>query len=58
MQFHTGRLIDHDRADVRRYHPGYFGAFVLDPDANNIEAVFHGASRRSAESVLITRAGP
>ena len=25
------------------YHPGYFGAFVRDPDANNIEAVFHGA---------------
>jgi predicted lactoylglutathione lyase len=25
------------------YHPGYFGAFVRDPDGNNIEAVFHGA---------------
>lgn len=24
------------------YHPGYYGAFVLDPDGNNIEAVFHG----------------
>jgi len=23
------------------YHPGYYGAFVLDPDGNNIEAVFH-----------------
>jgi catechol 2,3-dioxygenase-like lactoylglutathione lyase family enzyme len=23
------------------YHPGYHGAFVLDPDGNNIEAVFH-----------------
>ncbi|HEX3733664.1 MAG TPA: VOC family protein [Solirubrobacterales bacterium] len=23
------------------YHPGYYGAFVLDPDANNVEAVFH-----------------
>lgn len=23
------------------YHPGYFGAFVLDPDGHNIEAVFH-----------------
>lgn len=21
------------------YHPGYYGAFVLDPDGNNIEAV-------------------
>jgi len=26
----------------RTYHPGYYGAFVLDPDGNNIEAVHHG----------------
>jgi len=24
-----------------RYHPGYYGAFVLDPDGNNLEAVHH-----------------
>lgn len=24
-----------------RYHPGYYGAYVLDPDGNNVEAVFH-----------------
>ena len=24
------------------YHSGYYGAFVLDPDGHNIEAVFHG----------------
>ena len=24
-----------------QYHPGYYGAFVLDPDGNNVEAVFH-----------------
>jgi catechol 2,3-dioxygenase-like lactoylglutathione lyase family enzyme len=24
-----------------RYHPGYYGAFVLDPDGNNVEAVHH-----------------
>jgi catechol 2,3-dioxygenase-like lactoylglutathione lyase family enzyme len=24
------------------YHPNYFGAFVLDPDGHDIEAVFHG----------------
>ncbi|UXN71731.1 VOC family protein [Devosia neptuniae] len=35
----------------RHYHPGYYGAFVLDPDGNNIEAVFHGPVQRSAESV-------
>jgi catechol 2,3-dioxygenase-like lactoylglutathione lyase family enzyme len=24
------------------YHPAYYGAFVLDPDGNNVEAVCHG----------------
>jgi catechol 2,3-dioxygenase-like lactoylglutathione lyase family enzyme len=24
------------------YHPGYYGAFVHDPDGNNVEAVNHG----------------
>ncbi len=23
------------------YHPNYYGAFVLDPDGNNVEAVCH-----------------
>ena len=23
------------------YHDGYYGAYVLDPDGNNVEAVFH-----------------
>jgi catechol 2,3-dioxygenase-like lactoylglutathione lyase family enzyme len=23
------------------YHPGYYGAFVLDPDGNNVEVVNH-----------------
>lgn len=26
------------------YHPDYYGAFVLDPDGHNIEAVCHGPS--------------
>ena len=26
------------------YHPGYYGAFVCDPDCNNIELVFHDRS--------------
>jgi catechol 2,3-dioxygenase-like lactoylglutathione lyase family enzyme len=25
-----------------QYHPGYYGAYVLDPDGNNVEAVHHG----------------
>jgi catechol 2,3-dioxygenase-like lactoylglutathione lyase family enzyme len=37
----------------RPYHRGYFAAFVLDPDGNNIEAVHHGRGRRSAASVTI-----
>jgi len=27
--------------DRPRYHAGYFGAYVADPDGNNIEAVHH-----------------
>ena len=23
------------------YHPAYYGAYVLDPDGNNVEAVCH-----------------
>ena len=37
----------------RPYHPGYYSAYALDPDGNNVEAVFHGPSRRSAASVVI-----
>jgi hypothetical protein len=37
----------------RRYHPGYYAAFLLDPDGNNIEAVHHGVAPRSAPSVVI-----
>jgi catechol 2,3-dioxygenase-like lactoylglutathione lyase family enzyme len=25
-----------------QYHAGYYAAFVIDPDGNNVEAVFHG----------------
>ena len=25
------------------YHQNYYGAFALDPDGNNAEAVYHGA---------------
>jgi catechol 2,3-dioxygenase-like lactoylglutathione lyase family enzyme len=37
----------------RPYHPGYYAAFLLDPDGNNIEAVYHGEHKRSAPSVHI-----
>jgi catechol 2,3-dioxygenase-like lactoylglutathione lyase family enzyme len=44
--FHAAALAaggrDHGAAGVRpEYHPGYYGAFVLDPDGHNIEAVHH-----------------
>jgi catechol 2,3-dioxygenase-like lactoylglutathione lyase family enzyme len=38
---------------IRRYHPGYYAAFLLDPDGNNVEAVHHGPHVRSAQSVVI-----
>ena len=38
----------------RPYHPGYFAAFLLDLDGNNIETVHHGPAKRSAESVTFT----
>ncbi|HLS86399.1 MAG TPA: VOC family protein [Burkholderiales bacterium] len=45
---------DNGAPGERPYHPGYYAAFVLDPDGNNVETVYHGPARRSAESVRIT----
>jgi catechol 2,3-dioxygenase-like lactoylglutathione lyase family enzyme len=45
---------DNGAPGERPYHPGYYAAFVLDPDGNNIEAVYHGEGQRSAASVKIT----
>jgi catechol 2,3-dioxygenase-like lactoylglutathione lyase family enzyme len=44
--FHAAALAaggpDNGGPGVREiYHPDYYGAFVLDPDGNNIEAVCH-----------------
>lgn len=44
----TGRTRASDHRDdrdnggpcIRKYHPNYYAAFALDPDGNNIEAVF------------------
>jgi catechol 2,3-dioxygenase-like lactoylglutathione lyase family enzyme len=56
--FHRAALTaggrDNGAPGERTYHPGYYAAFVLDPDGNNIEAVFHGPFTRSAQSVVIT----
>jgi catechol 2,3-dioxygenase-like lactoylglutathione lyase family enzyme len=57
-EFHKQALAnggkDNGAPGEREYHPGYYAAFVLDPDGNNIEAVFHGKGKRSAPSVHIT----
>jgi len=56
--FHRAALAaggrDNGSPGERSYHPGYYAAFALDPDGNNIEAVFHGEATRSAESVVVT----
>ena len=56
--FHRAALAfggkDNGAPGERPYHPGYYAAFVLDPDGNNIEAVHHGEGRRSAPSVRIS----
>lgn len=45
---------DNGAPGERSYHPGYYAAFALDPDGNNIEVVFHGPARYSADSVTVT----
>ncbi|MNT07449.1 Glyoxalase-like domain protein [compost metagenome] len=45
---------DNGAPGERPYHPGYYAAFVIDPDGNNIEAVYHGPAKKSADSVKIT----
>ena len=35
---------DNGKPGLRDYDPGYYAAFVLDPDGHNIEAVFHEAA--------------
>jgi catechol 2,3-dioxygenase-like lactoylglutathione lyase family enzyme len=44
---------DNGAPGERTYHPGYFAAFLFDPDGNNVEAVYHGPGQRSAASVEI-----
>jgi catechol 2,3-dioxygenase-like lactoylglutathione lyase family enzyme len=57
-RFHEAGLAaggtDNGPPGERPYHPGYYAAFLLDPDGNNIEAVHHGEAERSAESVKIS----
>jgi lactoylglutathione lyase len=45
---------DNGAPGERPYHPGYFAAFLIDPDGNNVEAVHHGEAKRSAEVIEIS----
>jgi catechol 2,3-dioxygenase-like lactoylglutathione lyase family enzyme len=60
-RFHEAALAeggkDNGGPGERPYHPGYFAAYALDPDGNNIEAVHHGPARRSAASIVIEADG-
>jgi catechol 2,3-dioxygenase-like lactoylglutathione lyase family enzyme len=39
---------DNGRPGLRpQYHHGYYGAFVLDPDGCNVEAVHHGFAQKA-----------
>ena len=49
---------DHGGPGKRPYHPGYYACFLLDPDGNNIEAVYHGPHDRSAASVKVSFEAP
>ena len=55
--FHVAALAaggrDNGPPGERKYHPDYFAAFALDPDGNNVEAVYHGPVDQSAESVVV-----
>jgi catechol 2,3-dioxygenase-like lactoylglutathione lyase family enzyme len=56
-RFHEAALAaggrDNGPPGERNYHPGYYSAYALDPDGNNVEAVYHGPSKRSAASVEV-----
>ena len=56
--FHAAALAaggkDNGAPGERPYHPGYYAAFAIDPDGNNIEVVFHGPATYSAESVKVS----
>ncbi|MGN6105977.1 MAG: VOC family protein [Kofleriaceae bacterium] len=56
-RFHAAAIAaggkDNGKPGERPYHPGYYAAFVIDPDGNNIEAVYHGEAKYSASAIEI-----
>jgi catechol 2,3-dioxygenase-like lactoylglutathione lyase family enzyme len=61
-RFHAAALAaggrDNGPSGERDYHPGYYAAYVLDPDGTNVEAVCHGPVERSTDSVVFTWEAP
>ncbi|QHB72817.1 VOC family protein [Stenotrophomonas rhizophila] len=45
---------DNGAPGERPYHPGYYAAFAIDPDGNNIEVVYHGPADYSADAVKVS----
>jgi catechol 2,3-dioxygenase-like lactoylglutathione lyase family enzyme len=39
--------VDNGAPGLRGYHPNYYGAYVLDPDGTNVEAVCHEPTESS-----------
>jgi catechol 2,3-dioxygenase-like lactoylglutathione lyase family enzyme len=42
---------DNGAPGERSYGPGYYAAYALDPDGNNVEAVIHEHAQRSATAI-------
>jgi catechol 2,3-dioxygenase-like lactoylglutathione lyase family enzyme len=56
-RFYTAAIVaggtDNGGPGERPYRPGHYSAFVLDPAGNNIEAVFHGPTKRPVPSIVV-----
>lgn len=49
---------DNGAPGLRPYHPGHYGAFVLDPDDHNIEAVYRGEAHIGMAEPALAPAAP
>jgi catechol 2,3-dioxygenase-like lactoylglutathione lyase family enzyme len=49
---------DNGAPGERPYHPGYYAAFLIDPDGNNIEAVHHGEAKQNVDAVTVEFEAP
>ena len=57
-RFHAAGLAaggkENGKPGERKYHPGYYATFLIDPDGNNVEAVYHGEPKsRTAAAIEI-----